>query len=345
MAEERDREPFEQLYRNHRGAVYRFLRRDLGRLEAEDATQTAFAQAYSAYLRGTRPERPRAWLLTIAENLRRRGFRGRRLRGAELTLDEALTPARDPDERVADLREALETLPLNQRAALVLREVAGLSYDEIARSLRLSVGSVQMLLFRARRSMREELAVTSRRGLTALPPWLANLVPSLDRLATPLGAAGVAATVATAAIVVSGAERATSPTPASSSPPRTARTPSLSDRAPALSREVAPVGQRRRSVEDAMRPRLAPAAPEIVTQAVPGSSPTPSTPPPSPLVGPEAVVRIVPTLAPLPEPELDPPPLPPLPPLPELPLEPPPLPIPPSDVIEGALDPRLDTTS
>jgi RNA polymerase sigma-70 factor (ECF subfamily) len=361
MAEERDREPFEQLYRSHRGAVYRFLRRDLGRLEAEDITQTAFAQAYSAYLRGTRPERPRAWLLTIAENLRRRGFRGRRIRGEELALDEELTPARDTDERVADLRDALETLPLNQRAALLLREVAGLSYDEIARSLRLSVGSVQMLLFRARRSMREELAVTSRRGLAVVPTWLTNLVPSLERVATPLRAAGAATALATAAIVVSGAEPATAPMPASPpSLPRTVGPQSLSNPASATTDDVAQPRPRRRAAVETTPGRPVPAAPvetapgrpvpaapvetapgrpvpaapvEIVAQADPESSTT-ASPPVEPL---ESIVRVVPALAPLPEPAVEPPVLPPLPTLP--PVEPPALPIPAPDVIEGALDP------
>src|SRR5919106_331325 len=131
MATRPDPDPFEDLYREHRRTVYRSLLRDLrNREDAEDATQSTFLQAFGAYRRGSRPERPRAWLLTIARNLRRRGFRRER-REEELPLDETLVAAPPPDERVEHLRDALEALPQDQRAAVVLREVGGLSYAEI----------------------------------------------------------------------------------------------------------------------------------------------------------------------------------------------------------------------
>jgi RNA polymerase sigma-70 factor, ECF subfamily len=210
MAIRPDPSRFEDLYRSHRGAVYGSLLRELRSPEdAEDATQSAFLQAFGAYERGSRPERPRAWLLTIAHNLRRRRFRSDR-RAAEVPLDETLVGARPRDDRVDDLREALHTLPLNQRAALVLREVAGLSYAEIARQLSVSVGAVQMLIFRARRALREELATPSRRAGALVPGWLANLIPKAERFAS-LRTGGVAAIAAAAAVAVSGAESASPP--------------------------------------------------------------------------------------------------------------------------------------
>ena len=201
---------FEDLYRSHRGAVYGALLRELRSPEdAEDATQTAFLQAFGAYERGSRPERPRAWLLTIADNLRKRRFRSDR-HAAELSIDEELLGARPVDPRVDDLREALDTLPLNQRAALVLREVAGLSYAEIGRHLSVSVNAVQMLIFRARRALREELTTTSRRAGALVPGWLTNLIPKAERL-TALRVGGVAAVAAAAAVAVTGAESAAPP--------------------------------------------------------------------------------------------------------------------------------------
>ena len=210
MAVHPDPTPFEDLYRSHRGAVYGALLRELRNPEdAEDATQTAFLQAFGAYERGSRPERPRAWLLTIADNLRRRRFRSDR-HAAEVPLDEARVGGHPSDARVDDLREALGALPLNQRAALVLREVAGLSYAEIARHLSLSVNAVQMLIFRARRSLREELATSSRGVGAFVPGWLANLIPKAERLGA-LRVGGVAAVAAAAAVAVTGAESAAPP--------------------------------------------------------------------------------------------------------------------------------------
>ena len=150
---------FEQLYRGHRNDVYRVALRALGNSEdAEDVTQAAFVDAYRAVLRGTRPQEPRAWLLTIAENVRRRRFRTSLRRPREEPLDaDAALAAEESHAQARSLLEALATLPTEQREAFLLREINGLSYDEIAQQMGSTVASVQMLLFRARRTLRNEL--------------------------------------------------------------------------------------------------------------------------------------------------------------------------------------------
>jgi RNA polymerase sigma-70 factor, ECF subfamily len=319
-------EGFEQLYRRHRGSVYRFLLRNLSNpAEAEDATQTAFMQAYRAYTRGTRPERPHAWLITIADNLRKRAFRTRERRSVEVALDEAAIPDVRGEVDVREIREALETLPSNQRSALVLREVAGLSYGEIADHLRVSVGSVQMLLFRARKTLRGELA-SARRGLFPVPGWLANLLSGTDRLVTlrTAGAALVAAT--TAGVAVTGAEPAQRvATGEHHRPPAAAeRTPAHADVTPAPRADVRaprstlpnhglPAGELSAGTE----PAPTAAAQQPASGAEPAAPPalvpkTPATPPPQALPLPE-----------LPLPQVQPPPL------PALPVQ-----------SEGALDPQ-----
>lgn len=108
--------------------------------------------AYRAVLRGTSPESPRAWLLAIAENVRRRRFRTAQRRPSEVPLhDDAAPAAEGAHEQAAALAAALAGLPEQQREAFVLREISGLAYDEIARRTGSTVASVQMLLFRARR--------------------------------------------------------------------------------------------------------------------------------------------------------------------------------------------------
>ena len=202
---EHDDRLFEQLYRRHRSAVYGSLLRDLrSHDEAEEATQVTFLQAYGAVRRGGRPERPRAWLLAIADNLRRRRFVRAQGRPREVQLEDAdELPARET-EGVEDVRDALTTLPVNQRAAFVLREVGGLSYVEIARQLGVTVQAVQMLLFRARNALRRELEETTRRASSWLPGWLATLLGQGDRLAPAVRVGGATVVAAVASTVALG---------------------------------------------------------------------------------------------------------------------------------------------
>ena len=211
---------FEELYRGLRADVYRAALRKLGNpQDAEDVTQAAFADAYRAVLRGARPQSPRAWLLAISENVRRRRFRTAQRRPREELVDDADFPvaAELPDEPSRALTDALATLPSEQRRVFVLREIVGLSYAEIAAELDSTVGSVQMLLFRARRSLRDALdppTVSVRRSsfLPPLPGWLAGLWSRVElaaltpRAAGALGAAVLTVGGASGAVPVTSAE-------------------------------------------------------------------------------------------------------------------------------------------
>ena len=201
---------FEELYRELRADVYRAALRKLGNAQdAEDVTQAAFADAYRAVLRGARPQAPRAWLLAISENVRRRRFRTAQRRPREELVDDADFPlaAELPYEQSRALTEALATLPPEQRRVFVFREIVGLSYGEIAEELDATVGSVQMLLFRARRSLRDVLdppTVAVRRPvfLPPLPGWVAGLWSRVELAALTPRAAG---TLGAAVLTVGGA--------------------------------------------------------------------------------------------------------------------------------------------
>ena len=197
---------FERLYAGHRGDVYRAALRELGNVhDAEDVTQAAFIDAYRAVLRGTRPESPRAWLLAIAENVRRRRFRTAQRRPREEPLDRGrLPPAAElPYEQTKSLAEALASLPAEQRRVFLLREILGLSYDEIADQAGSTVASIQMLLFRARRSLREQLdpPTATRRPVFVPPAELADraLLACEARVLTPRAAGALGAAVLTVA--------------------------------------------------------------------------------------------------------------------------------------------------
>jgi RNA polymerase sigma-70 factor (ECF subfamily) len=194
---------FERLYRRHRGDVYRSVLRDVRNPDdAEDVTQAAFLNAYRALRRGSEPEKPRAWLLTIAQNVTRRSFRARATRPQEVELEaEALAAPEPGGPSATEIREALARLRPNQRAALVLREIGGLSYAEVAETLGLSVAAVETLLFRARRALREELAAAGERpvvrlGGIALWPLSAAFSEAVAPVTAWVGSRGLVAKIA-----------------------------------------------------------------------------------------------------------------------------------------------------
>jgi RNA polymerase sigma factor (sigma-70 family) len=152
---------FEKLYQRHVHAVYRYALAVLhNEADAEDVTQTTFLSAYRAFQRGERPHRPHNWLIKIAHNVCRQRFRDSSRRPQEVEFDETLAaaPTQETDVPTAgEIRRALGFLAFNQRAALVMRELEGRSYAEIAQILDISVGAVETLIFRARRALREQL--------------------------------------------------------------------------------------------------------------------------------------------------------------------------------------------
>ena len=149
---------FERLYRRHVHDVYRYALVVLrSRDDAEDVTQTTFLNAYRAFTSGERPRAAQNWLIALAHQICRQ-----RVLGSEGQLDDNADEAVPDDElpTAHDVRRALGHLPFNERAALVMREVEGRTYSEIAEILDLSSSQVETLIFRARRALREELEGT-----------------------------------------------------------------------------------------------------------------------------------------------------------------------------------------
>ncbi len=122
--------------------------------------------------RGEKPRKPTNWLITIAHNLIRQRFRQQQSRPHEVELDRDIASfeADDDGPSIDDLVRALQRIPPTQREALVLRELEGRSYKEIASILDVSPTALETLIFRARRSLAEELEnlVTCDRAELAL---------------------------------------------------------------------------------------------------------------------------------------------------------------------------------
>ena len=152
---------FERLYQRHVGDVYRYALAVLrNEADAEDVTQTTFLNAYRAYQKGERPQVAHNWLIAIAHTVCRQRFRQSARRPLEVEFDDEIAGQPDDDDltpTAEDIRRALGHLAFNQRAALVMRELEGRSYAEIAEILDVSVSAVETLIFRARRALREQL--------------------------------------------------------------------------------------------------------------------------------------------------------------------------------------------
>jgi RNA polymerase sigma factor (sigma-70 family) len=150
----------DDLYRQHGARIYRYALAVLGNhADAEDVTQTTFLNAYGALEQGVRPRKPESWLLAIASNAIKQRFRQESARPRQVELAEDLADAAPEADgpTVGELLAALAKIPPQQRQALVLREFEGRSYAEIAEILGVTQSALETLLFRARRSLAEEL--------------------------------------------------------------------------------------------------------------------------------------------------------------------------------------------
>lgn len=184
----RQHRSFERLYQRHVGDVYRYALAVMrNQADAEDVTQTTFLNAYRAFENGQRPEKPQNWLISIAHNVCRQRFRQSARRPAEVAFDDDIgTQLVEPDDDAPtgeDIRRALGHLAFNQRAALVMRELEGRSYAEIAEILDLSPSAVETLIFRARRALREQLesALTCGEAELAISRQLDGRLPRSER--------------------------------------------------------------------------------------------------------------------------------------------------------------------
>ena len=101
----------------------------------------------------------RAWLLAIAQNVCRQRFRTSSRRPKEVELDDETAKSFVEEEApsAGGIRAGTEQLAFNQRVVLVLREIEGRSYEEIASTMGITLSAVETLLFRARRALREQL--------------------------------------------------------------------------------------------------------------------------------------------------------------------------------------------
>jgi RNA polymerase sigma-70 factor (ECF subfamily) len=251
--------------------------------EAEDAAQQTFVSAYRALLRGTEPREPGPWLAAIARNECRARLR-KRMRAPvaldgdiELELSDTSDDLAELADRRAELGQLaveIAKLPSRQREAIALRDFLGLSYEEVASTLKVSVPVVESLLFRARRRLRDTVRTVPRyaAGIVMVPfamrAALARDIPDFDAVTAGLGIAGAAGAAAggvaklvslpasakiaaTVAVVVTGSVMA----------PKLIHAPSEEHAAARAAAVAAIQGERREAVETARATALPPDRP------------------------------------------------------------------------------------
>jgi RNA polymerase sigma factor (sigma-70 family) len=204
---------FERLYDDYARVVYRYALAVLRNpADAEDITQTTFLNAYRAMKAGEQPLKPRHWLLKIAHNACRMRWVRNSRRPQEVPLDgkvEQIVVAEQERPNLRAVLDELAKLPFNQRSALVMRELEGRSYEEIAETLDVTVPAVETLLVRARRAMRSKRSALNVLGAVQLPASLESFLGTgVVATGGALAAGGVvfkAAAVLVAGLVAGGA--------------------------------------------------------------------------------------------------------------------------------------------
>jgi RNA polymerase sigma factor (sigma-70 family) len=184
---------FETLYRRYVADVYHYALALLRNpADAEDVTQTTFLNAYRAYQSGVEVAKPQNWLIKIAHNVARSRYARSSRRVTEVPLEdhvEHLALPEDERPNVDGLLQALWRLPFNQRAALVMRELEGRTYAEIADTIGVSVSAVETLIFRARKSMRTNASSVRTLATVPVPSSLTHLFGGGGVIAGGSGAA------------------------------------------------------------------------------------------------------------------------------------------------------------
>jgi len=159
----------------HLGAAYnlaRWILRD--EHDAKDVVQDAYLKAFR-FFDGFRGGDSRGWLLTIVRNACYTWLRKARPDELAVPFDEEFHGREDsggtPETEMLrsanaqSLKDALERLPVGLREAIVLRELEGLSYAEIAAVADIPIGTVMSRLSRSRKRLREFLRASNGKGL------------------------------------------------------------------------------------------------------------------------------------------------------------------------------------
>lgn len=172
FARDGDRDALEVLLRRHESRVYGLAYRILGeRQDALDATQDVFLLMFRKARSFRGDSALTTWLYRLTVNachdVGRK--RARAPRPSERLEESSGAPMESADDSI-DVHDALRRLPKDQRTTLVMREIYGLSYEEIAMTTRVPVGTVKSRIARGRTALAGLLAPEDERREPGEPP-------------------------------------------------------------------------------------------------------------------------------------------------------------------------------
>jgi RNA polymerase sigma-70 factor (ECF subfamily) len=174
-----DKTAFEEFYQKYKRQIFAYIYRFVSKYElAEELTQETFINAYIHLDSYSAKGKPLAWLYTIASNLSKNALKSRHIR-SEVSLD---APLADSDgnlnmldviesvrerpeliirskELVSKIQDAIDALPLEYKQILLLCDIQGQSYQDVAQILGCKLSTVGSRLFRARKKIAKKLAV------------------------------------------------------------------------------------------------------------------------------------------------------------------------------------------
>jgi len=180
---------FDEIVRRYGKPLGRYAGAIVGS-RAEDVTQDAFSKALLALRRDDAEIDLRPWLYRIVRNTALNDLRDRPAAAEELaeTIAGGRNPAEEFEQReeLADLMKRLRALPESQRTAIVMRELEGLSHEEIAAALGLSGGAARQAIHRARTTLRNGA------GLLLPLPLMRLLIDHGSEVAAASAGAGTA---------------------------------------------------------------------------------------------------------------------------------------------------------
>jgi len=177
-AKQGDKTAFEELYQLYKGQIFNYIYRFVNNYQlAEELTQETFINAYTHLDSYSAKGKPLAWIYTIASNLAKNALKSRTIR-SEVSLDAPLlnsdgqinmfdvleSTKEKPEltirskELITKIQEAIDSLSLEHKQILLLCDVQGQSYQDVAQILGCKPATVGSRLFRARKKVAKRLA-------------------------------------------------------------------------------------------------------------------------------------------------------------------------------------------